>query len=240
MKKNGFTLAEVLITLTIIGVIATMTLPALMTNTQEQQARTGLKKGITTLTDISQMNQAIDGYDYAGIQSSNFGNTNIEEERSLYAMFVNRGSVDLQKSTNNIDANVENTAGLASVPGDKPNAVIYFRDGSSVFYNTDNSVVTDANAKLARDGLPVGFTVVLDTNGSKGPNIISNCRGNATGTTLDIDTRFDASDDDRVTSDDLTEECTNTTRVIRDRFLVQLRAGQAFPYGAAAQWAYNK
>ena len=34
MKKNGFTLAEVLITLAIIGVVATMTLPALMTNTQ--------------------------------------------------------------------------------------------------------------------------------------------------------------------------------------------------------------
>ena len=47
MKKNGFTLAEVLITLAIIGVVATMTLPALMTNTQEQQAKTGLKKGTT-------------------------------------------------------------------------------------------------------------------------------------------------------------------------------------------------
>ena len=29
MKKNGFTLAEVLITLAIIGVVATLTLPAL-------------------------------------------------------------------------------------------------------------------------------------------------------------------------------------------------------------------
>ena len=42
MKKNGFTLAEVLITLAIIGVVATLTLPALMTNTQEQQSRTAL------------------------------------------------------------------------------------------------------------------------------------------------------------------------------------------------------
>ena len=37
MKKTGFTLAEVLITLSIIGVVAMMTLPALMTNVQEQQ-----------------------------------------------------------------------------------------------------------------------------------------------------------------------------------------------------------
>ena len=61
MKKNGFTLAEVLITLAIIGVVATLTLPALMTNTQEQQARTALKKGINTLTEAAQMNSAIAG-----------------------------------------------------------------------------------------------------------------------------------------------------------------------------------
>ena len=70
MKKQGFTLAEVLITLTIIGVIATMTLPALMTNTQEQQAKTGLKKGINTLTEAAQMNQAIGGFDYASLRES--------------------------------------------------------------------------------------------------------------------------------------------------------------------------
>ena len=50
MKKNGFTLAEVLITLAIIGVVATMTLPAVMTNTAEQQAKSALKKGINTFT----------------------------------------------------------------------------------------------------------------------------------------------------------------------------------------------
>ena len=65
MKKNGFTLAEVLITLSIIGVVATMTLPALMTNTAKQQAKTGLKKAINTLTEAAQMNQAIENYDYA-------------------------------------------------------------------------------------------------------------------------------------------------------------------------------
>ena len=68
MKKNGFTLAEVLITLAIIGVVATLTLPALMTNTAEQQARTALKKGINTLTEAAQMNQAIDGFDYSNLK----------------------------------------------------------------------------------------------------------------------------------------------------------------------------
>ena len=52
MKKNGFTLAEVLITLSIIGVIATLTLPTLMTNINESQNKTGFKKVINTLSKI--------------------------------------------------------------------------------------------------------------------------------------------------------------------------------------------
>ena len=65
MKKNGFTLAEVLITLAIIGVVATMTLPALMTNTGEQQAKTGLKKGINTLTEAVTMNESVANFGFA-------------------------------------------------------------------------------------------------------------------------------------------------------------------------------
>ena len=67
MKKNGFTLAEVLITLAIIGVVAVLTLPALNSNTQEQQARTALKKMSNTFSQAASMNVAIDGFDYAGI-----------------------------------------------------------------------------------------------------------------------------------------------------------------------------
>lgn len=44
MKENGFTLAEVLITLGIIGVVAAMTLPALIQNYKEQETVTRVKK----------------------------------------------------------------------------------------------------------------------------------------------------------------------------------------------------
>ena len=67
MKKNGFTLAEVLITLAIIGVVATLTLPSLMSNTQEQQAVTAFKKAMNTLNEVAQMNAAVDGFDFGGI-----------------------------------------------------------------------------------------------------------------------------------------------------------------------------
>lgn len=49
MDKQAFTLAEVLITLGIVGVIAAMTLPALINQTQGKELETGLKKAYSIL-----------------------------------------------------------------------------------------------------------------------------------------------------------------------------------------------
>ena len=54
MKKTGFTLAEVLITLVIIGVIGALTVPALIQNTQKQEYVTALKKAYSTLSQVTQ------------------------------------------------------------------------------------------------------------------------------------------------------------------------------------------
>ena len=48
-NKMGFTLAEVLITLGIIGVVAAMTIPTLMKNVQDVQYKTAYKKAYSTL-----------------------------------------------------------------------------------------------------------------------------------------------------------------------------------------------
>ena len=53
MKKLGFTLAEVLITLAIIGVIAAMTLPALTSNVQKSQTGPALAKAVNTLENMN-------------------------------------------------------------------------------------------------------------------------------------------------------------------------------------------
>ena len=47
----GFTLAEVLITLGIIGVVAAMTMPTLMTNYQKKSTATQLKKTYATISN---------------------------------------------------------------------------------------------------------------------------------------------------------------------------------------------
>ncbi len=65
-KRFAFTLAEVLIALAIIGVVAAMTIPTFMANTAGAQFRTGFKKGITVLTQAASANYATEGYDFSG------------------------------------------------------------------------------------------------------------------------------------------------------------------------------
>ena len=54
-KKAAFTLAEVLITLGIIGVVAAMTIPTLIANYQEKQTITRLQKAYATLKNAFEM-----------------------------------------------------------------------------------------------------------------------------------------------------------------------------------------
>ncbi len=62
MKKSlGFTLAEVLITLAIIGVVAAMTIPSVIVNTNQAEFRTGLRKAVSVLNSALTMNTALEG-----------------------------------------------------------------------------------------------------------------------------------------------------------------------------------
>ena len=62
MKKcYGFTLAEVLITLAIIGVVAALSIPAVISNSQQQEFKTGLRKAVSVLNSAITMNMALDG-----------------------------------------------------------------------------------------------------------------------------------------------------------------------------------
>ena len=49
IKKSGFTLAEVLTTLMVIGVVAAMTIPTLMNSTNDQQLKVAYKKALSVL-----------------------------------------------------------------------------------------------------------------------------------------------------------------------------------------------
>lgn len=61
MDKKGFTLAEVLITLGIIGVVAALTLPTLIQNHQKQVYVNGLKKALSISQNMVKQMQADEG-----------------------------------------------------------------------------------------------------------------------------------------------------------------------------------
>ena len=69
MGKNGFTLAEVLITLGIIGVVAAMTIPTLIANTRAAQLKSRYFKSYSTITQALKLMQAddvsMDSVDYS-------------------------------------------------------------------------------------------------------------------------------------------------------------------------------
>ena len=60
-RKIAFTLAEVLITLGIIGVVASLTLPSVITKYQKQQTIAQLKKAYSTLDNASRLSQVENG-----------------------------------------------------------------------------------------------------------------------------------------------------------------------------------
>ena len=59
-KSSAFTLAEVLITLAIIGVVAAMTIPGVIVRTNQQEFKTGFRKAVSVLNQAVTMNMAID------------------------------------------------------------------------------------------------------------------------------------------------------------------------------------
>lgn len=61
MKKFGFTLAEVLITLGIIGVVAALTIPNLITNKEKTETVTKLKKEYSAIAQAVKMSEVDNG-----------------------------------------------------------------------------------------------------------------------------------------------------------------------------------
>ncbi|MCM1339285.1 MAG: type II secretion system GspH family protein, partial [Muribaculaceae bacterium] len=88
--KAAFTLAEVLITLGIIGVVAAMTIPNLIANTTAHKYRNQFKKTVSTLSQAARMSQAQYGFDYAGITQtcgSNAASEHPDSVMSICAIF---------------------------------------------------------------------------------------------------------------------------------------------------------
>ena len=144
-------------------------------------------------------------------------------------------NLDYQKN-GTAKGRLESHQGESANAAAETNFVVFFRDGSALMYpsalvSTSKATAPGAGSqdgtKMMDDNLVYGITAIYDTNGAKGPNVVSNCSGQALGVEKDSN---DA---------DLTTTCSKSQRVIKDQFGVRLRGGYAVPNGAAARWAFE-
>ncbi|MBR6162363.1 type II secretion system protein, partial [bacterium] len=163
-KNNAFTLAEVLITLVIIGVIAAITVPTLIVKYQKEQTVTRLKK---TYSSIAQsIPKAI--IDYGAVQNWDFpaaadGGSVIFTDKFLipYLSVMNNckdettGKCEYKYKLMNDDT--ENTL-------DSDWARFYLSDGTLIAIRTFNYMEGTRNFK--------GAYVYVDINGLKKPNVM--------------------------------------------------------------------
>ena len=174
MKKfNAFTLAEVLITLGIIGVVAAMTMPTLMNSTNGAQYKTAYKKALSVLSQAVVLNVALDDYDLSQATSTATG-TN---DASLYSLFYNRMNV---VKTDDGSSNVGWSSGDAKFGNQaESNYTLFFNDGITFTFSEE-----DTGCTLNGDRAVLCYGVI-DVNGEKNPNKIVTCKGKTGLTTTD-------------------------------------------------------
>lgn len=167
LRLNGFTLAEVLITLGIIGVVAALTIPTLVKNYQKQVVITSLQKFNSTMQQAIKASEADNGQietwdfptDYAGSSTVTFLNTYIIP----YLKVAQK--CDLATTTTCWNT-VHQPSGTVATGGDQVN------------YSYTNTYmakyVLQDGSELAFMGNFRFFQVLVDINGAKAPNTMGN------------------------------------------------------------------
>jgi len=162
----AFTLAEVLITLGIIGVVAAMTIPTLMNETGKQQTLSGYKKAYATLTQTVKMSEAENG----PVDDWDFSNT-AYEGGSTNLKFLNAYVLPYIKI---IKSCLPAEAGCFANVYKKPNGNAF--DGWGFAPESSSSYLK----YVLSDGSSVAFLfrnsqniyVYVDINGPKNPNVM--------------------------------------------------------------------
>lgn len=172
INKRGFTLAEVLITLGVIGIVAAMTMPTLLVQHRERENTTKLKKIYSTMTQAYTRAVAERGtpefWDLIG-ENDPTGAENIKQILSPY-FTVKPGGIngEIWLDTNTRQLNNRPGPNLGSGEGGEY-ATFAVVDGMSIAFTVDDKdckgVFGDSKALQN-----VCATFIVDVNGSKQPN----------------------------------------------------------------------
>ena len=156
--KKGFTLAEVLITLGIIGVVAAMTIPTLITNYNDRVLETQKTKTRSIFANAFKLMMANENVtDLALTPMASCGTDSdcySAEFRKVFKVLA-----DVTDTSNNADTEYSFTNG---------NSEVWSQDKLYTFVLNDGTVVGLENTSGIASG---NISLVVDLNGFKSPNI---------------------------------------------------------------------
>lgn len=171
-KKVAFTLAEVLITLGIIGVVAALTMPTIITKTRNKELHTQFLKTYSELNQIAQMFVAQNNVSVAQYA---VGRASWLLTNDIFKYYKNPKDVGNAMGTYDKDDNFTpyyamhnlNGAGFSGGKNSAGRDSSFLCDGSS-FINNMNGAIFILNDEPAEN--QNGPVVCVDINGKKGPN----------------------------------------------------------------------
>lgn len=174
--KSGFTLAEVLITLGIIGVVAAMTIPTIMQKITKRKLETQIKAAYSTIAQTMRSVEADDsGFDMKIATDKGQDSTNnwfksyilpyLKTENVCYnkpGCWHKKGTVkDLQGNPSPWDYE----AGLGSY-------IVTFITAKGTYFNIDGMSVYRMNTLFGIKTDSIGLVFYFDANGDRKPNVI--------------------------------------------------------------------
>ena len=158
IRRVAFTLAEVLITLGIIGVVAAMTMPSLITNYQKKQTVTQLKKVYSELSQAAEMAKLEYGdpslWDYS-ISSSDF----FKKYLSSY----------MEISNTTVGTARQHGIKYYGTSGAEEKGLIHLYDNAEIITLPSGAQIFTAKS-IYSAGSNNGLGFVVDLNGFKRPN----------------------------------------------------------------------
>ena len=177
-RKKGFTLAEVLITLTIIGVVAAVTLPTLNSNTGAVRNRALLKKGLYSLNSAVRMNEANNGWNFSGLTTSCDADGNVHRADTTNSIcgLIN-SSISGEEFLGPLEVSGTPTDTEYRFHTDVPTSGNHFihyqlNDGMIIGLRRGGQSCTEEMSRTVESADCVGF---IDVNGMQGPHRVIQC-----------------------------------------------------------------
>ena len=185
MKKSlGFTLAEVLITLGIIGVVAAMTMPTLMNSTQGAQYKAAYKKALSAISQAVTLNVALEEYSFADTVAGD-----ADTDYTVAKIITSRMNV-VKTAEDGFGYAMQGEANTKVATPASNNYTYFFNDGVVFSYDKATAFACTQDAPQAANNKIC--TGVIDVNGAKGPNKIVVCNdGNQNATDCEVKTPTD-------------------------------------------------